>query len=158
MRTWIKRSFYLTVLLLLLIQLFPLARTNPPVDPARTIHASMTIDPHVSSTLARACNDCHSNLTVWPWYSRVAPASWLVVSDVKRGRKALNFSDWKSISEKEQAEILPKICKEVAEREMPPEEYALMHWGKAPAHDEVEAICSWAHSTGLPGSERATKE
>ena len=158
MQPWIKRILYSLVLLFLIIQLFPLTRTNPPVDPVRTIHASVTMDTQVSSTLARACNDCHSNLTVWPWYSRVAPVSWLVINDVNRGRKAMNFSDWKSLSAERQGEILPEICKEVADREMPTEEYILMHPGVKPSHAEIESICSWAHSTGLAAAESANND
>ena len=157
MRHWIK-VLYVLVAFFIFIQLFPLALTNPPVDPARTIHASMPTGTSISSTLARGCNDCHSNLTVWPWYSKVAPVSWLVVSDVRRGRKALNFSDWKSMSQEKQRQILPKICKEVADREMPPEQYAVIHRGAEPSHDEIEAICSWAQSNRLTGTERAQKE
>ena len=50
--------------------------------------------PETRELAARACFDCHSNQTVWPWYSNVAPVSWLVWSDVVRGRKELNFSEW----------------------------------------------------------------
>jgi hypothetical protein len=53
---------------------------------------------------------------------------------------------------------MPEICKEVADREMPPEEYLLMHPRTNPSHAEIEAICSWVHSSSLPGSERAEKE
>ena len=156
MRPWIKKALYV-VGFFMFVQLFPLATTNPPVDPARTIHASMNLDTSVSSTLARACNDCHSNLTVWPWYSRVAPLSWLVISDVRRGRSAMNFSDWKSISPEKQSEIVPDICKEVADREMPLEQYLLMHPRAKPTHAETEAICTWAHSSGVAGTERAER-
>jgi len=100
-------------------QVFRPARTNPPTDPVREIHANETIDPRVAAVLTRSCNDYHSNRTVWPWYSHVAPASWLVVSDVNRGRNALNFSEWSTYGAKQQQEHLGEICKEVAEGEMP---------------------------------------
>jgi hypothetical protein len=157
MGTWIKRSL-LVLLVLLIIQLVQPSRSNPPVDSARTIHASLSVDPAVASVFARSCNDCHSNTTVWPWYSKVAPASWLVASDVNRGRKALNFSDWKSLNPEKQKEIVPEICKEVADRDMPTEEYLLMHPRAKLTGAEVQAICGWAHSVRPGGLERAEKD
>lgn len=158
MKTWIKGSLYSGSLLLLVAQFFPPNRTNPPTDAARTIHASLTIEPVVASALKRACNDCHSNLTVWPWYSRVAPASWVLVSDVKRGRKAINFSDWKSLNPQEQQEILPEICKEVTDRDMPPDEYVFLHPDARPTRTEITSICNWTNSVRQFGSEQAKKD
>jgi hypothetical protein len=88
----------------------------------------------------------------------VAPASWLVVSDVQRGRKALNFSEWKSLNPEKQSEILKEICSEVAEREMPMGEYLLMHPRAKLTGAEVQAICGWAHSVGPGGLEQAEKD
>ena len=70
----------------------------------------------------RACYDCHSNETTWPWYADLAPVSWLVQRDVQEGRRALNFSDWGTSSRRafEAAEV-------VLEGEMPPVYYTWMH-------------------------------
>ena len=78
-------------LLLVVVQLLPLGRdhTNPPVRKEPSWDA-----PETRALALRACFDCHSNETVWPWYSNVAPVSWLIESDVARGRKELNFSEW----------------------------------------------------------------
>jgi hypothetical protein len=77
--------------LLVVIQLLPFGRNhmNPPVRKEPPWNA-----PETRELAVRACFDCHSNQTVWPWYSKVAPISWLVQSDVVRGRKELNFSEW----------------------------------------------------------------
>ena len=96
MLRWLKRLFLAVVILLAVAQVYHPARTNPPVDPKREIGANLSIDPRAGSMLERSSSDCHSNRTIWPWYSGVAPASWLVVSDVNRGRKELNFSTWAS--------------------------------------------------------------
>jgi len=157
MRPWVKEAIYVMFLVLLVAQFFPPARTNPPVEPSRTIHAEFNIEPVVASTLTRACNDCHSNLTTWPWYSRVAPASWLVVSDVRRGRRALNFSDWKSLSLEKQQELPSEICKEVTDRDMPTEEYLLLHPKARLTSAEVRLICDWTHSI-RPATEQAEKD
>ena len=79
------------VVLLVVIQILPFGRhhTNPPVKKEPPLDA-----PGTRELVVRACFDCHSNQSVWPWYSHVAPVSWLVWSDVVRGRKELNFSEW----------------------------------------------------------------
>jgi hypothetical protein len=125
MLLWVKRVTLASVVFLVVIQIFRPAISNPPVDPKREIHASLAVEPAVATVLTRACNDCHSNRTVWPWYSHVAPVSWLVVSDVNRGRKALNFSEWTGYPAEDQQKQLSEICKEVSEGEMPNLAYTL---------------------------------
>jgi len=102
-----------------LIQLLPYghSHTNPPAvkEPAWD-------SPATRALFHRACFDCHSNETTWPWYSHVAPVSWLVQDDVDGGRRHLNFSEWN----REQ-----KHCKdvsaEVKQGDMPPWFYLPMH-------------------------------
>jgi hypothetical protein len=88
---WLRWVVLGGALLFLLAQAVPYGRshTNPPV----------TAEPRWDSQrtrllAAQACFDCHSNLTRWPWYSNVAPVSWLTQRDVDGGRAALNFSEW----------------------------------------------------------------
>ncbi len=81
----------IVVLLFLAIQLVPvwLLQTDPPV-----VKEPQWPSQQVRALAVRACFDCHSNETTWPWYSRVAPISWYVTFDVLRGRRALNYSEW----------------------------------------------------------------
>ena len=103
----------------LLIQLVPYGRnhTNPPVvqEPAWDSPATREI-------AQRACFDCHSNEVVWPWYSNVAPASWLVAHDVEEARGYLNFSDWLPGDVE-----LDDVQKVLQNGQMPPPQYKLMH-------------------------------
>ncbi len=105
--------------LLLAIQLAPYGRqhTNPPV----TAELAWS-DPAVRELAVRACFDCHSNQVVWPWYSNLAPVSWIVQNHVQEARSTLNFSEWDRPQEgsREAAEV-------VQEGEMPPAYYKLMH-------------------------------
>ncbi len=94
MRTWIVRSVVVLVLVLLVAQVIPVTpRTNPPVDPAKTMAAHLPVPGDVSAVFQRACQDCHSNQTRWPWYSQVAPISWLLARHVSEGRQELNMSE-----------------------------------------------------------------
>ena len=103
----------------LAIQLVPYGRshTNPPIlqEPAWD-------SPQTLALAQRACFDCHSNETVWPWYSSIAPISWLAQRDVDEGREKLNFSEW-GRGEQEADEIAEVI----REGEMPLPIYLLQH-------------------------------
>jgi len=83
------------------------------------------LDSLITRELAqKACFDCHSNETVWPWYSKIAPVSWLVQRDVDEGREKLNFSEW---NRKDYFENLDEIGETIVEGEMPPFMYYPMH-------------------------------
>lgn len=84
--------FLVGVLGLLVVQLVPYGRnhTNPPV-----VNEPPWDSPATRAMAVIACFDCHSNQTVWPWYSNIAPASWLIQHDVDEGRSHLNYSDWR---------------------------------------------------------------
>jgi hypothetical protein len=146
MKKWLKLSLITLVALVVAAQAVRPARTNPPVDPQKEITAHMQVDPAVMSTLSRACNDCHSNRTEWPWYSNVAPVSWLVAHDVNDGREELNFSEWGASKEKEPGKLLGKICSEVTEGEMPMATYTLIHPQAKLTREEVQNVCRWTNS------------
>jgi hypothetical protein len=95
-------------------------QTNPPA------HAEPPWDSASTRLLVQeTCFDCHSNHTVWPWYSRIAPVSWLITQDVIRGRRHLNFSDWQSGS---QSSFLAERAVSAVQRgAMPPSYYVWMH-------------------------------
>jgi hypothetical protein len=136
----------IAVVILTIIQLIRPARNNPPVIAGETIHARLPVDPAMNATLHRSCNDCHSNLTVWPWYTNVAPASWLIISDVRRGRAELNFSEWGTYPLKKQQELLKQTCAEVSERKMPVAAYTLLHPSAKFTDADIAAVCAWTRS------------
>ena len=107
------------VVLGLLIQLIPLPGrgNNPPV-----VSEPNWDSPQTRLLVKRACFDCHSNETVWPWYSYVAPVSWLVYSDTMQGRQRLNFSEWNNKSRD-----VREIAEVIQEGEMPPTIYLPLH-------------------------------
>jgi hypothetical protein len=128
---------------LVAIQLVPVARTNPPVE------ASVEAPPEVTAILRRACFDCHSNETVWPPQAYVAPVSWLVAHDVKEGREELNFSRWGPDQAKRTAKELPK---EVEKKDMPPFLYVIAHPGATLSAADRAALAAWARGLGEKGA------
>lgn len=87
----------------------------------------ITGDAHADGILKRACYDCHSDTTYWPWYSYMPGAGLLVAVDVLRARDEMNFSDWQTLPPETKAKMLEEIGEAVTEGEMPPAQYLLMH-------------------------------
>lgn len=141
-----KWGIGIAVVILVIIQLIRPARSNPPITPGETVHARLPVDSVVDAAFIRSCNDCHSNLTVWPWYTNVAPASWLVVSDVRRGRVELNFSEWGTYTPNKQQKLLKETCEEVSERKMPMAAYTLLHPSAKFTDADIAAVCAWTRS------------
>jgi len=100
----------------------------------------------VSHKLIRACANCHSNRTSWPWYSNVAPVSWWIQRHVREGRKELNFSEWTSYSARQRHNDLEEICGVVSTGRMPPVSYIAMHPQARLASGDKKAVCVWAAS------------
>jgi len=125
------------------MQAVPVHRDNPPVDPARTVFAAEAVPVNVEVVLQRSCADCHSNHTRWPWYSYVAPVSWIVAHDVHAARRQMNFSEWSGYSEKKREERINGICEQVVNGDMPEGKYALIHRRARVTQEERAAICQW---------------
>ncbi|MEQ1760470.1 MAG: heme-binding domain-containing protein [Vicinamibacterales bacterium] len=141
MRTLLRTALVLFVIAIT-IQAVPVTRDNPPVT--GTVDAPTPI----AATLRRACFDCHSNETVWPWYSRVAPASWLVARDVHEGRQHLNFSTWTSLNSSDRRKIAGEIAEEVEKGAMPPGIYTPLHPEARLSLQDISAVVAWAKAQG----------
>jgi hypothetical protein len=126
-------------------------RTNPPTDPSRTIAAHPDITSNFVSVLDRSCSDCHSNSTVWPWYTNVAPFSWLMAYGVNEGRKAVNFSDWAGYSPVQQRKLLIESCQDVRSSKMPGPYSALRPETRLSSED-IDLICSAARKAEADAS------
>ncbi len=141
-----KWSAALLAFAFVLIQLAPIDRANPPVE------MEVPASAEARNVLRRGCYDCHSNETVWPWYSRIAPVSWLTAHDVREGRKALNFSTWNRLTTKEQIKALRESWETVAEGEMPPWFYLPPHPEARLSAEDRAVLRAWARSIGGEGS------
>jgi cytochrome c551/c552 len=134
---YLRRAAWLGLAVLAIAQAFRIDKTNPRVQ------QDVAAPPEVAAVLRRACYDCHSNETVWPWYSNVAPFSWLLARDVREGRRELNFSAWNAYDTKKQAKKLKETADEVAEGEMPPWFYIAMHPDAALSQADAEGLRAW---------------
>jgi hypothetical protein len=131
----------------LLLQLTNPVRTNPPV--VRDFIAATQPPADVAASIRAACYDCHSHETKWPLYSRIAPSSWLVVSDVNEGRKHLDLSNWPGPGENETAaRKLDHINEVVGYQEMPPKKYTALHPEARLTDTRRKAILDWTDAAG----------
>jgi hypothetical protein len=136
--TWLGKTALGVAGVAVLIQLVSFERTNPPVT------GDLQAPPEVKALLQRACYDCHSHHTEWPWYTAVAPISWLTHRDVVEGRKHLNFSTWAQVPPARQAKKLAEVVDEVSEDEMPPWFYLPLHPHAKLTAEEKQVLVRWA--------------
>ena len=97
----------------------------------------------LAAVLDRSCRDCHSNNTVWPWYTQVAPVSWLMARGVAEGRKAVNFSEWAGYPPEVQRTLLSVSCQDVSSGKMPGP-YTLLRPETRLSPQDIETICAVA--------------
>jgi heme-binding protein len=136
-----RRALLMGLGVLVAIQFVPVTRDNGP----GTVDA-VGAPPEVTALLRRACTDCHTGATAWPWYSHVAPVSWLVVHDVHEGREDLEFAMLPAATPAKKAKLFGKIVEEVEEGGMPLRSYRWLHPDARLTDAERKAIVDWANA------------
>jgi Haem-binding domain len=137
----LKQAAVVFVVIFAGAQLIRPERANPPTDVSRTIQAQVGTASGLVAVLDRSCRDCHSNGTVWPWYTQIAPVSWLMASGVTKGRQAVNFSEWAAYAPEQQRMLLAVSCDDVKSGKMPGP-YTLLRPETRLSGQDVETICA----------------
>jgi len=101
---------------------------------------------NVKQIFTKACYDCHSNQTIYPWYSYVAPISWLIAKDTRLGREELNLSEWAELSKRKKIKVLNGIAEEIEEKNMPLKIYSIVHKDAILSDSEIKTITEWTKS------------
>jgi hypothetical protein len=151
-RRAIKFVLIIVIVAVVVAQFVPVTRDNPPVT------ADFNGDAAVKAVLKKSCYDCHSNESVWPWYSYVAPTSWLVASDVTEARDKLNFSNWGLMPVEEQEHAARQVWKEVDRGDMPLGMYLVMHSDAKPTDADKAVLQAWAGGTKSGAVQSAVPE
>jgi hypothetical protein len=144
MKKIIKIIFALLAIVFILIQFIRPLRINPVSDKTRDITATINIPSNVKQILDRSCYDCHSNDTRWPWYSYIAPVSWLLAQDVNNGREKINYSEWGNYSLTDQVSNFDDIAKMVKNGEMPLPKYLFLHSDAKLTDADKDLLIKWA--------------
>jgi len=139
-RTWVTAG-EVTLLALAAAQLIRPVFKDPP---HQALLEGAQLTPGITHVFERACQDCHSNNTQWPWYARVAPVSWMVTSDVERGRAFMNLSDWPRYSTSRQLGYLAAMANATRNQAMPPRVYSTLHPHARLTDAERGLIANWA--------------
>jgi hypothetical protein len=123
--------------LILVLQVVPVERTNPPVQ------EQLAAPDSVMAIFRGSCFDCHSNETQWPWYAYVAPVSWFVTGHVNHARGHLNFSTWDAYDAEERADLIEEIWENVEKGEMPLPSYLRLHRDAQLSNQQLATLEAW---------------
>ena len=125
------------------------SRPTPPVaeaDLSASLSLRTSVPAPVMSTLRRACFDCHSEETRWPWYAGLPVASHLIERDVTEARGQLNLSRWTGYNPFDRADLLDKMCERASSGTMPPWQYRITHRQARLSATDVATLCGWTQS------------
>lgn len=139
----LKILLIILVIALIVVQFVPNKMPGNTVAGNDDLIKSGVLPENISIILRTSCYDCHSNQTSFPWYSKVAPASWLLAMDIREGRENLNFSEWGSLSKRKQIKHLRKIREEVSSGDMPLKKYLIIHKHAKLNAEQKRALVMW---------------
>ena len=132
----------------LVLQIFQIDKTNAAVNANETIESVTSVPPDVKIILGKACNDCHTNTTRYPWYSYIQPNGWFLKNHIDDGRRHLNLSIFATYEAKKQKKKLEEICEQVESGEMPLPSYTWIHREAVLTDSEKKALCDWTKTVG----------
>lgn len=142
------KKILIVFVLLLVMQVFRIDKTNPEVIAANDFITITQPDAEIATLLKAACYNCHSNTTVYPWYGDIAPASWFAKHHVDEAREHLNFSEWGTYSDEDKEHKLHECYEEVEEGEMPLNSYTWLHPEANLSKEQRETLKHWFENFG----------
>jgi hypothetical protein len=129
------------------VHLIPHTTSDRPADRSKDpLLSGADIPPSVAAVFTNSCVNCHSEKTEWPWYSHVAPISWMVESDVKHAREHLNLSQWDELQSIDKRTLLTAIAKEVERGDMPPRRYLVIHSKAKLSAEDSARVIEWTRA------------
>ena len=146
MKKVLKTTATVFLLLFIVIQFYPRAAPNNNPDASRDIGRVHLVPPDVERILETACYDCHSNKTVYPWYSKLQPVSYWLNDHIVEGKKELNFSEFAGYRLAKQFHKLEEVIGEVKENKMPLESYSFVHTDAKLTQDQKLQLANWAQA------------
>ncbi len=138
-----KKKLLIVLFLLALIQLIRIDTSNPTTSPGNDYLVLAKSPDEIGNIIRNSCYDCHSNETKYPWYSKVAPVSWILKNHIQEGREHLNFSDWGNYSIEKRANLLEEIKEEIEKNEMPLRSYTIIHSNAKLSSNSKKLVLDW---------------
>ena len=146
MRRIITRAGFIALALFAMTVMALVLHTEAPPAYAIPLFQRAEIDPATLALFQRSCQNCHSENTQWPWYSRIPPASWVIAKDIQEARSHVNLSHWNSYSVDEQQDLLTRIGSAVRTHQMPLPRYTFLHRDAVLTAEERETIYEWSRA------------
>lgn len=140
-----KRILLILLIALLAIQFVRPAK-NESTDKSKHISTLYAVPADVNTILTKACNDCHTNNTIYPWYAEVQPVTWWLDDHIKEGKSHLNFDEYSTYNLRRQYHKMEEVIEQVKEKEMPLNSYTWVHRDAKLTNDERVALTNWAQS------------
>ena len=138
-----KKVLIIILVILVVIQFIPSGMPDNNLAAGQDIHDVIEVPENVSSIFKNACYDCHSQEVKYPWYSYIAPVSFLVARDIRVGREELDFSKWGELTKRKQIKVLNEISEEVEEGNMPMKIYPPLHPEAKLTQKDRDLIMGW---------------
>ena len=149
MNKWGRYILFTLLVGVVLIQFFRPDRNMGSTAIQSDLLTYLEVPSPVAEKLKNACYDCHSDLTRYPWYSQIAPVSWVLARHVREGKKEMNLTEFGNLEKREMIGVLNELCEVVEEGSMPLPGYQAMHKEAGFSQDEVEALCEWSELAAL---------
>jgi Haem-binding domain len=142
----LKKIAYVLLAALVVIQFFRPERNTASGDQPNHISKRYAVPANLQDIMKRACNDCHSNNTVYPWYANIQPVAWWLADHVEEGKNELNFDEFLTYSAKKAHHKLEEVNEMVQDDEMPLASYTLIHRNAKLSVEDKRAIMDWTHA------------
>jgi len=134
---------------LILLQFFQPERNIAPLDPELDMLEVLVLPEPMADLIRDACYDCHSNQTVYPWYSSVSPVSWYLNKHIVQGKEELNFSNYGLLDKADRIGAFADFCDVLEAGTMPLQSYMLIHKDSRLSQEERESLCIWSEEEAL---------
>ena len=137
------KKILLSIIALLVLIQFIRPTKNESMDYSNDIFKVVETPLEVKDILETSCNDCHSNKTIYPWYSEIAPISWYLASHVNDGKEHLNFSNWTNYNNFQKEHILKNFDNVLDKHQMPLKSYLILHEEATLSKQQIEILTNW---------------
>ncbi len=154
----LKKIFWALLAVLAIAQFVQPSFKNPPVEPSQTLETVAAPPAEALSILKKACFDCHSNETTWPFYAKISPVSWWIAGHVNEGREHLNFSEFGKLAPADRSEALGEAAEAVRDGEMPMRSYTIAHPKAVLSASEKTVLLAWLEANGGEGGGESKSE
>ena len=140
----VKKVFLILGIVLLLIQFFRPVKNISRGENPNSIDKKYPVPAEVSQVLSKACYDCHSNTTRYPWYAEIQPSAWILANHIKDGKSELNFDEFSQYTSKKQHHKMEEVKEMMEKSEMPLASYELLHKTARLTEQEKQILIGWA--------------